>query len=114
MDLIPGAKHPETWLRTRVAGDALDTLLLSAAIRPGSPDQERAMLAILADTPIVAFDVIYARRSQARQRGAPGDVTLRLQGRHACAGLAHGRKWAYLPTRVRAVLRAAVIRPGGA
>ncbi len=65
--LVLAAKDPEAWLWTRVAGDALDGLLLSAGMRAGNPDRQRAVLATLAVAPVVVLDALYARRSLGRE-----------------------------------------------
>lgn len=61
--LILAAKDPEAWLWTRVAGDVLDGLLLSAGMKSANPDRQRAMLASLAVAPVVVLDALYARRT---------------------------------------------------
>ncbi len=61
--LILAAKDPEAWLWTRVVGDALDGLLLAKGARRHHPDRDRALLATLAVAPVVALDMLYARRS---------------------------------------------------
>ena len=66
--LILAADDPEAWLWARVAGDALDGLLLSRGMRADNPDREKAMLATLAVAPVVVLDALYARRSLGRER----------------------------------------------
>lgn len=61
--LILAAEDPEAWLWTRVAGDALDAALLSRGMRADNPGRERALLATAAVAPVVALDMIYARRT---------------------------------------------------
>ncbi len=65
--VILAAKDPEAWLWTRVAGDVLDGLLLSAGMKAGNPGRQRAMLATLAVAPVVVLDAVYARRSLGRE-----------------------------------------------
>ena len=65
--LVLAKQDPQAWLWTRVAGDALDGLLLSAGMRAGNPDRQRAMLATLAVAPVVVLDTLYARRSLGRE-----------------------------------------------
>ena len=65
--LILAAEDPETWLWTRVAGDILDSFVLSRGMRADNFDRQRAMLATAAVAPIVALDALYARRSQGRE-----------------------------------------------
>ncbi len=64
--LILAAEDPEAWLWARVAGDALDGLLLSAGLQAGNPDRRRTMLATLAVAPVVVLDALYACRSVGR------------------------------------------------
>ena len=66
--LILAAEDPEAWLWTRVVGDALDSLLLSRGMMADNPGRERAMLATAAVAPVVALDVMYARRSLGPER----------------------------------------------
>ena len=61
--VILAAADPEGWLWTRVAGDALDSLLLSVGMKAENPERHRAMLATAAVAPIVVLDALYARRS---------------------------------------------------
>ena len=61
--VILAAEDPERWLWTRVAGDVLDSLLLSAGMKAGNPERHRAMLATAAVAPVVVLDALYARRS---------------------------------------------------
>ena len=61
--IILAAEDPEGWLWTRVAGDVLDSLLLSAGMKAQNPERHRAMLATAAVAPVVALDALYARRS---------------------------------------------------
>ena len=65
--LVLAAKDPEAWLWIRVAGDALDGLLLSAGMRAGNPDRPRAVVATLVVAPVVMLDALYARRSLRRE-----------------------------------------------
>ena len=65
--MILAARDPEAWLWTRVAGDALDGLLLSKGMMADNPGRERAMLATMAVAPVVALDMIYARRSLGKE-----------------------------------------------
>ena len=65
--LILAAEDPEAWLWTRVAGDVLDGLLLSAGMRTGNPERRRAVLATAAVAPVVVLDALYARRSLGRE-----------------------------------------------
>ena len=60
--MILAAEDPEAWLWTRVAGDALDGLLLSKGMMADNPERERALLATLAVAPVVILDALYARR----------------------------------------------------
>ena len=61
--VILAAEDPEGWLWTRLAGDALDSLLLCAGMKADNPERHRAMLATAAVAPIVVLDALYARRS---------------------------------------------------
>lgn len=61
--VILAAKEPEVWLWTRVAGDVLDSLLLSKGMKSNKPNRTRAILATAAVAPVVVLDVLYARRS---------------------------------------------------
>ena len=65
--LVLAAEDPLAWLWTRVAGDFLDSVLLSAGMRRGNPNRQRAMLATVAVAPVVALDAFYARRSLGRK-----------------------------------------------
>ena len=56
------AEDPQAWLWTRVAGDLLDGVMLSAGLRTGNPHRQRTLLSTLAVAPVVALDAIYARR----------------------------------------------------
>jgi hypothetical protein len=66
--MILASDDPESWLWTRVAGDALDGMLLAKGMMRDNPDRERAMLATLAVAPVVALDTLYARRNLASDR----------------------------------------------
>lgn len=61
------AEDPEARLWTRVAGDLLDGLLLSAGMRAGNPHRHRAVLATAIVAPVVALDALYARYSLGRE-----------------------------------------------
>jgi len=77
--LVLAAEDPEAWLWTRVAGDALDSMLLSRGMRADNPQRHRALLATLAVLPVVILDALYARRSLGEERAeylpAPAMVT---------------------------------------
>lgn len=59
---VLAADDPESWLWTRVAGDALDGALLLSGLGSDNPERERTLLASLAVAPVVALDVRYWRR----------------------------------------------------
>ena len=65
--LILAAEDPEAWLWARVAGDALDGLLLARGMTVNNPDREKVVLAMLAVAPVVLIDILYARRSLGRE-----------------------------------------------
>lgn len=66
--LVLTANDPTDWLWTRVAGDVLDAMLLSASMRAGNPGRQRAVLAALAVAPVVVLDALYARRFPGQDR----------------------------------------------
>ncbi len=59
--VILTARRPENWLWMRVAGDALDGLLLGGALSVDAR-RERAWRATMAVAPVVLLDVVFARR----------------------------------------------------
>ncbi len=65
--LILAAKDPQAWLWTRVAGDVLDSLLLSKGMSADNPRRQRAMLATAAVAPVVALDALHVRRPPSRE-----------------------------------------------
>ena len=65
--VILAAEDPQAWLWTRVAGDVLDGLLLSAGMRADNPHRQRALLATAVVAPVVALDALHARHSLGRE-----------------------------------------------
>ena len=59
--IILVARRPENWLWMRVAGDALDGILLGSALGVEAR-RERAWRATMAVAPVVLLDVVFARR----------------------------------------------------
>ena len=60
--LMLSAADPRDRLWTRVVGDALDGALLASRLGPSNPHAARTLLATLAVAPVVALDVVYARK----------------------------------------------------
>ena len=54
--------HPQDRLWVRVAGDALDGLLLASRLGGSNPHAARTLAATLAVAPVVLLDLAYARR----------------------------------------------------
>jgi len=53
---------PSAWLWSRVAGDALDGVLLASGLTRRNPARGRTALAALLVAPVVALDYLYARK----------------------------------------------------
>ena len=66
--LILAAKDPEAWLWTRVAGDALDSVVLAQGMQSRYPERRhRALIATLAVLPVVVLDTLYAKHALGRE-----------------------------------------------
>lgn len=71
--ILRGRRH-NPWLKSRVWGDAMDLMLLAAALRASS-SKLRAVTAIAAVTGVTALDVRKARATRGEQSMQP-DVTI--------------------------------------
>lgn len=65
------ADRPSGWLWARVAGDAMDMLLLAPAVRPGNPQRHWAAAALAFVASVTAVDLLCARRMAAEEAEAP-------------------------------------------
>lgn len=69
---ILSQRRPANWLWGRVAGDAMDLLLLAAAARDRGNDQRRIALATAAVTGIAVLDLMSSMDNQQRKRLGQG------------------------------------------
>jgi uncharacterized membrane protein len=81
---ILGARRPAGWMKSRVAGDAMDLTLLGVGLRPGNPQRGRTIGAVAAVAGILALDLLASRQlSRGRPRTVGPGATLLKGGRIA-------------------------------
>ena len=81
---ILGARRPAGWMKSRVAGDAMDLTLLGVGLRAGNPQRGRTIAAVAAVAGIMALDMLASRQlSRGRPRSVAPGATLLKNGRIA-------------------------------
>lgn len=77
---ILGQRRPAGWMKSRVAGDAMDLTLLGVGLRRSNPNRGRTLAAVAAVAGVFALDLLASRQlSRGRPRSA-GPGASRLAG----------------------------------
>jgi uncharacterized membrane protein len=77
---ILSERRPAGWMRSRVAGDAMDLTLLGIGLRPGNPHRGRTIGATAAVAGVLALDLLASRQLGAGRARSAGTGVSRMPG----------------------------------